>query len=129
VNEKRVDYRKDRSSEKAPSAQANQKARDKFVNELITVKCDHWRYEEEIRAMVPIAQTTNEGSIRFFPFDKSLRLSEVILGLECSASAETIRALVQEQYSDVYVFGTRHAEKWFRIVPDEETAPWLPART
>jgi hypothetical protein len=128
VNEKRVDYRKARTAQQVPSTQADPATRDKFVNELITAKCDHWKYEEEIRAIVPIAKTTSEGNIRFFHFDETLRLAEVIIGLECSTSVESVRALVHEKHPNAYVFGTRQAKKWFQIVPDEETAPWLPTR-
>lgn len=126
VDERRVNYREDRTAQQVPSADTDQATRDQFVNDVITTKCDHWRYEEEIREMVPIAKTIGEGNLHFLNFGNTLRLAEVILGLECSTSIETVRAFVHEKHPDAYVFGTRQAEKWFRIVPHEETAPWLP---
>jgi hypothetical protein len=109
-----------------PSENTDAAIQAKFVDDVITTKCDHWQYEEEIRVLVPVAITTGEGNLSFVHFDKPLRLAEVILGLECSTSIEEVRALVHEKHPNAYVFGTRQADKWFRVVPNEETAPWLP---
>lgn len=75
--------------------------------------------------MMMVTQTADEGNLSFFYCDSALRLAEVILGLESSISVERLRELVNEKHPNVNVFGTRPADKWFWIVPNEKTLSFL----
>lgn len=90
---------------------------------LLCTKCDEWKYEQERRRMIPLANATQEGDLHFVSFDEDLELAEVILGANCDASLEDIRRLVSGRYPEVRTFSARMAWKYFKVVPKESTVP------
>lgn len=91
---------------------------------LFTVKADVWKYEGEIRRRVPLHETQKmEDGKHVFPFDDTLKLSEIILGEKCTKTPEEIRALVSKKYGRVPVYQARSAWKSFNMVPCERTIP------
>jgi hypothetical protein len=91
---------------------------------LLTAKAQDWQYEEEIRRRVELSKTiesSESNKIRFFQFDDTLRLSEVILGAQCTKTVSDVRSLLHHQ--DVAVFKARPAFGFFKMVPDEKTIP------
>lgn len=86
-------------------------------------KFDNWKYEEEHRVFLTLADMKKEASLYFYEFGKDVRLAEVILGVNCQASIESIRAMVAEKYSTAITFGARLSIKKFSIVPDENRLP------
>ena len=67
---------------------------------LVTNKAQDWFYEEEIRRCVKVNETFESESNRFFKFDDTLRLSEVIIGERCTEILDEVRALVRENYKE-----------------------------
>jgi hypothetical protein len=116
-----VTYHKDRidteSTRTAPVAFT-----PKIRELLITAKAHDWSYEEEIRRCVPLEETLESLGKRFFYFDESLKLSEVIVGEKCATKVDEVRALVTK-YKDVAVYRARSAWGYFKMVPDEKTVP------
>ena len=92
---------------------------------LFTVKAQDWSYEEEVRYRVELHETIERKGRRFFKFDGTLKLSEVILGERCKkTTVEDVRSLlVREKYPNVAVFQARSAFGFFKMVPDEKTIP------
>lgn len=92
---------------------------------LFTVKAQDWSYEEEVRYPLELHETIEQEGRRFFKFDDTLKLSDVILGERCKkTTVEDMRSLlVREKYLDVAVFQARSAFGFFKMVPDEETIP------
>jgi len=90
---------------------------------LITAKARDWYYEEEIRRCVPLAQTFESMGIRFYHFDETLKLREVILGAKCTTKIDDVCALVRTKYKDVAVYKARPAFGYFKMVPHESTIP------
>ena len=91
---------------------------------LFKVKAQDWNYEEEVRYPVEFHGTIELEGKRFFQFDDTLQISEVILGERCKETVEHVRSsLVHEKYRNVAVFQARSAIGFFKMVPDEETIP------
>jgi hypothetical protein len=63
---------------------------------LVTVKAKVWEYEGEIRRCVSLDETVEAKGKRFFRFDDTLKLSEVILGEKCIQKLDDIRVLVRK---------------------------------
>jgi hypothetical protein len=91
---------------------------------LVINKAQDWFYEEEIRRCVKMNETFESERNRFFKFDDTLRLSEVIIGERCTEKLDEVRAMVRENYKDdVAVYTARSAWRSFKMVPDEDTVP------
>jgi len=88
---------------------------------LMKTKFKSWSYEKERRIIVSLIDTVIEGSLRFYSLNETVRLAEVILGVECSLPVQKIREVVQGTYPNVAVYQARLAGGFFGIVPKEET--------
>lgn len=103
--------------------EGSRKLDKKLQRLLLQTKFVHWQYEEEHRVFVSLEKAFKEGSLHFFPFDKSLKLAEVILGPQCTLSLDTVRQLTQEHHPRAVTFKARLAFKFFKVVPDGRTVP------
>lgn len=89
--------------------------------QLLRTKYSGWKYEDEYRRFVTLADAIPVGRLHFIPFGPELQIAVVILGEQCNHSLETIRDLVATRYSGVTTFRARLAFKWFKVVPNELT--------
>lgn len=94
-----------------------------LLKRLPYTKSAHWLYESEVRFFVELKEMLKDGEYYFHPFGPGLDLAEVILGENCNANLETIRALVKSRYPNTVTFAARMAFKSFAIVPDERKIP------
>ena len=95
---------------------------DETVEErLLLTKSREWCYERERRMLVELRSAQKHGDLYFRPFDRRLQLAEVILGPLCDLPLAGVRDLVRARYPNATVFESRPADKWFSIVPEEET--------
>ncbi len=90
---------------------------------LLRTKYSGWKYEDEYRRFITLADAIPEGRLHFMPFGSELQLAEVILGEQCDHGLEAVRALLASRYSGVITFRARLAFKWFKVVPNELTIP------
>ena len=95
----------------------------KIQDTLLYTKSHHWAYEEEIRAVMPLANATEEGGLHFFTFDNEIAVAEIVLGMHCKYSVADIRKLVGGSFPGAVAFKARPAIKYFSMVPDEPTVP------
>lgn len=96
---------------------------EKLQKLLLQTKFSHWKYEEEHRFFVPLKKAFKEGNLHFWPFDKRLKLAEVILGPQCTLSLDAVRQLIQKHHPRVVTFKARLAFNSFGVVPDGRTVP------
>ena len=100
----------------------NPKQPDDLQTKLLFTKYEHWRYEAEVRLLVPLSACIKEGALHFVPFHRrQLRLREVILGDRCSLNAKEIKTLTSSMPSSPKTFRARLAGKSYNVVPDEDT--------
>lgn len=90
-------------------------------NVLLCTKYVHWEYEKEIRMLIDIEKTTQEGNLSFCAFDTDIVLKEIILGPQCLIDLHSIRYFVDTLFSGVVVYKARLADKHFGVVPDGDT--------
>ena len=90
---------------------------------LLRTKFRHWQYEEESRVFVSLDDVLREDKLHFYEFDDNVRLTEVVLGPQCSLSLDAVRRLTRTQHPHAVVFKARLAFKSFAVVPDERTVP------
>jgi len=100
---------------------------DKLKQQLLSTKFSHWRYEEELRVFVPLADKSKvraeANNLRFYPFNDDLVLREVILGRQCSVPLDAVRKLVDATFRNVTTIKARLAVGSFSVVPTEKTVP------
>ena len=93
---------------------------------LFITKFESWKYEREWRVLVPLRKGIREGNLYFFPMSDAVLLREVILGPLCTLPFGRVRELVNKHHTDVVTIKSRMADKYFSIVPDENTVPPYP---
>lgn len=90
---------------------------DELANFLVFTKYESWRYEREWRVICELKRSEQEGGLYFAPFDKKLKLTEVILGPLCDLDLTRIRTLVDYHHDDAITYKARLAFRSFRIIP------------
>lgn len=95
---------------------------EKFQRELMRTKFHDWKYENEVRVFLPLAEMESEGGLYFQKFSNRLALKEVILGSECPMSVELVRSLVTDLYAAnvVKVSKARIAFTRFEVLTDKK---------
>ncbi len=123
VSTQKVHYKDDRILAELDEEENPFKIDGELQELLLRTKSRYWRYEEEHRVFVPLKNAIKEESLHFCRFDRSLKLSEVILGPQCSLSLHAVRQLAQTHHPHAVTFRARLAFKSFRVVPNERTVP------
>lgn len=118
-----VKYASDRIRSTVAGGEPLQSFDEAIKRFLMCTKFQHWSYEEEIRALVPLDRTVQEGNLSFLNFDSKLALAEVILGPECRMSLAAIRQLTSANHTDAVTYASRLAHNWYSVVPNESTVP------
>ena len=85
---------------------------------LLTTKYEHWRYEDEVRLVLPLEGVQFENKHGFLPFCDVLRLREVIAGPRCSLPQSRIRENVSVEDHNVTIRKTRLAFLSYEVVPE-----------
>jgi hypothetical protein len=96
---------------------------ESYVNRLVRTKFKHWIYENEVRLVFGLDESTLEGGSYFVPFDDNLMLREVMLGPLCEIPIEAVRALVATLHPNVVVRKARLAFTKFAVIPDQRYEP------
>ncbi len=72
---------------------------DDVIN-LVSVKFTDWQYEKESRMVVPLNAARKENGLYFESFSEKLRLTEVLLGVQCQDSAVVYEELLAQGYNN-----------------------------
>jgi hypothetical protein len=83
---------------------------------LLLIKSHHWKYECERRVFVALSKAMNVGSHYFRPFDKNMRLAEVILGPRCGLKLEEVRKVALATDPCAITFRSRLEFGRFRVI-------------
>lgn len=89
---------------------------DELVDQLQRTKFEDWRYENEMRVYVQLDHDSRESGLYFYPFDTSLVLKEIVLGPRCELPAESLKALLGANESEVMVIKSTLASHSFSVV-------------
>jgi hypothetical protein len=119
---RKISYQSGRLSD----VEARTKTDEEILDALLYTKFESWRYEQEWRVLLKLADLACESGLHFYEFDDRLKLTEVILGAECGMSNKAVRNLVSTHHPNANTIQARLAFGWFNIVPDEKTIISLP---
>jgi hypothetical protein len=86
------------------------------MKQLLFTKFEDWQYEEELRGWLSL--DTREDGHYFYPFDKKVKLCEVIAGPLCDVTEATIREALGDNH-DVALIKARLAFRTFRVVRNQ----------
>jgi hypothetical protein len=114
-----IDYSDDRIPMEYIDNNPESGVTEAYVNRLVRTKYKHWIYEDEVRLVFGLDESTLEGGSYFVPFDDKVALREIMLGPLCEIPVETVKALVKTLYTDVVVRKARLAFSKFAVEPDQ----------
>jgi hypothetical protein len=99
---------------------------EEFAIALVSTKAKDWAYEDEVRIFQNLSdakcefQTAAGKYLYFKPFSTSMKLREILLGVDCKADQSTINAMKRYVTPDVEICRTVRSKNKFEIV---KTAP------
>ena len=98
--------------------------------DLLTLKFEHWSYEQERRLFVRLEEKDEETGLYFFDFGstETLTLKEVIIGARSQVSPEQVTEALGELAPSVTAFKARLAFRSFKVVRQRNSALWRPTR-
>ncbi len=74
-----------------------------YVKYMLSKKHEHWRYEQEVRTIVPFTERVMDDRLIFTPFSDKLRLREVILGVRYIGSTKNIKSYLGKDKDKVQI--------------------------
>lgn len=86
-----------------------------FVENIFRMKYEGWKYEEEVRVLVPLEEKHPSGYY-FTDFEGNMELKEVILGPRSETTINQVKDLINSYNSEVRVFKSRIAFTKYEVV-------------
>jgi len=99
--------------------------RKEFVEAFLSTKAEDWRYEDEVRTLQKLSEAKckfkpADGKFLYFePFSTSMKLREILLGVDCKADQSTINAMKRYVTPDVEICRTVRSKDKFKISKTE----------
>ena len=120
----RVIYVKQRTSAKKLYADGDLESEEKEMQKVLRTKFSHWKYEEEVRCFVNLANIDPDSKLYFMNFSNELVLEQVIVGSESKFLRKEIKDAIMEDYEHVTQFKTRAAFTKFEVVRNRNPSLW-----
>lgn len=121
-----VEYRSKRTKPNLPLLVAGGEAAASHMQKLLTTKFSHWRYERESRVFVRLDPTTeDENSLYFYDFSDQMKLSEVIVGINCTVSRTELSNALGDLATSIKCKKARLAFKTFGVVTQRRSSLWV----
>lgn len=95
------------------------KLHKEIEDRLLCTKFEHWRYENEVRVILPLKKAYTEEGLYFVAFDKNLELKEVIAGPRCSITKTKLKESIGTINRAVKITKARLAFKSFKVVENK----------
>lgn len=95
-----------------------------LAEELYSTKAKYWKYEEESRVQVTLAECQRVGNLMFEPLGDQIWISGVIAGALCNTSKQEIAAHLPADQK-VTLYRARLAFKSFHVVRNKAYPPQL----
>lgn len=94
----------------------------KIIQQLVSTKFSHWRYEQEVRAWASLDPVG--PAIQFKYFAEDMKLTHVFIGASSSIRRQMISDALGDELSAVKIVSTRLAFRSFRVVTQRNPALW-----
>lgn len=98
--------------------------------ELLTIKFEHWHYEQEHRLFVELKDKDPKSGLYFFDFKShpDFILREIIVGANSEISPEQVSRALGRRTGDVKAHKARLAFRTFEVVEQRRQDLWRPSR-
>lgn len=84
---------------------------------LLTTKYKHWSYEEEVRMLINLDNTSLSSGMHFLPYCKALAIKEVIIGPRCDITKRHIQKICSDK--NIKITKARLAFGSFRVIRNQ----------
>lgn len=98
-----IKYIKDKHNGNTFKESLDFKGKD-FVKFMLSHKFSHWRYEQECRVLIDLANMDNEDGLIFESFSSNLKLVGIILGFRSTLSIKGLKKIKNCSYSNINIF-------------------------
>jgi hypothetical protein len=89
---------------------------ESVMRRILTTKFKGWKYEDEVRRLLPLEEKEKQSGFYFKKFSGALVLKEVILGPRCTITRSDVTKQLGQDDSLVRIIQARLAFKTFRVV-------------
>ena len=96
----------------------------KWAQRFLFTKYEHWKYENEVRSFVTLAEKDPETGLYFAEFSDRLKLRTVIVGAMSSLSRADVEAALGSNAEETEAFKARLAFKTFKVVKQNDENLW-----
>ena len=107
-----------------PRMQGDAAFAEEFMQQVISSKFSHWRYEQELRSFVRLDPATEQNGLYYMDFSSDLRLSEVIIGASSSITRSQLADALGDLAGNVHCRKARLAFRSFRVVEQRKANLW-----
>jgi Protein of unknown function (DUF2971) len=127
---RKVRYVKSRIRPNLRAMKAMSKAAVEHMLDLLTLKFEHWQYEQEHRLFVQLNDKDEQSGLYFFDFgiSEEVRLREVIVGAQSEISPEQVADVLGDIAPQVVSRKARLAFRTFEVVKQRRQDLWRPSR-
>jgi hypothetical protein len=91
---------------------------EEYVDKLMVTKYEGWRYENEVRVIVPLEEKDLTG-LYFTDFKNNMALKEVFLGPRSNLKVEQVAKYLCSYETEVNVYKSRAAFTKYEVVKDK----------
>lgn len=102
----------------------NQQAGEAYLEDILSTKFSHWRYEREVRMFVRLDHSSRQDGLFFYNFSNELSLTEVIVGSLSSVSRDQVREALGSLSLKVLSRKARLAFRSFQVVEQRGQGGW-----
>ena len=121
---KEVVYSHMRSKSEALELLTSQKVRPELAMAFASTKFAHWRYEQEVRAFIPLQDKDAESDLYFFKLGDHFKLKEILVGAESTVSRADIAEALGTLSQSVRARKVRLAFSTYRVVNQNNQKLW-----
>jgi hypothetical protein len=122
---KEVSYLPSRLQFDLPRMQSDPAFAEDFMDQVISSKFRHWRYEQEMRSFVKLDPATALNDLYFIDFSADISLMEVIVGSTSPITRSQLSDALGNLAGDVQCRKARLAFKSFRVVEQRKVSLWI----
>ncbi len=95
-----------------------------FIEQMLSTKFSHWRYEQEMRLFVRLDLTTEQNGHYFADFSTEIQLAEIIVGASSSITRGQLSDALGTLAGEVRCRKGRLAFQSFKVVEQRAASLW-----
>jgi hypothetical protein len=97
------------------------KGRD-YIKYMLSRKHEHWKYEQEVRMIIPFSEKVMDDRLIFTPFSDKFTLRQIFLGVRCSTSIKNIKSYLGKERDKLQIYKMEMSRTEYAIQIPQELA-------